>query len=90
LNFDQRSAWFNTEMGLVIDSRALAQRLSRVFDDDVPNVAYAVRPGTDGRCVEWSERTPGGEVRHTVEPDTRAWQRALIHFLSLLPIGRLL
>jgi putative cardiolipin synthase len=90
LNFDQRSAWFNTEMGLVIDSRPLAQRLSRVFDDDVPNVAYAVRPGTDGRCVEWSERTPGGEVRHTVEPDTRAWQRALIHFLSLLPIERLL
>ena len=77
-------------MGLVIDSRALAQRLSKVFDDDVPNVAYAVRPRTDGRCVEWSERTPGGEVRHTAEPDTRAWQRALIHFLSLLPIEGLL
>ena len=77
-------------MGLVIDSRALAQPLSKVFDDDVPNVAYAVRPGTEGRCIEWSERTPGGEVRHEIEPDTRAWQRALIDFLSLLPIEGLL
>jgi putative cardiolipin synthase len=89
-NFDQRSAWFNTEMGFVIDSRELAQRLSKVFDENVPNVAYGVRPGTDGRCVEWMERTPGGEVRHAVEPDTRASQRALIRFLSLLPIDGLL
>ncbi|MGE5170487.1 MAG: phospholipase D family protein [Rudaea sp.] len=89
-NFDQRSAWINTEMGLLIDSPELAQRLSSIFDEKVPSVAYAVQPGTDGRCVEWSERTAGGEVRHTVEPDTSATQRALIHLLSLLPIDWLL
>jgi putative cardiolipin synthase len=89
-NFDQRSAWINTEMGFVIDSPALAQRLSTMFDDNVPDIAYAVRPGTEGRCVEWSERTPGGEVRHTVEPNTRAPQRALIELLSQLPIDWLL
>ena len=35
-NFDQRSALLNTEMGLVIDSPTLAQRLAETFDTLVP------------------------------------------------------
>jgi putative cardiolipin synthase len=89
-NFDQRSARLNTEMGLVIDSPDLAQRLSRTFDEEIPKLAYAIRPGTDGRCVEWVEHTPQGDVRYTTDPGTRASQRALVELLSLLPIDWLL
>jgi putative cardiolipin synthase len=89
-NFDPRSARLNTEMGLIIDSPQLAQRLSRMFDHEVPRIAYTVVPGTEGRCVEWTQATPGGEVRYTTEPGTRPSQRALIDFLSHLPIDWLL
>jgi putative cardiolipin synthase len=89
-NFDPRSALLNTEMGLVIESPALARRLSAAFDDDVPKKAYEVRIAADGRCPEWVERTPAGEVRYDIDPGTSAAQRAWIQFLTVLPIEWLL
>jgi phosphatidylserine/phosphatidylglycerophosphate/cardiolipin synthase-like enzyme len=89
-NFDPRSARLNTEMGLVIDSAPLAARLSRAFDEQVPNVAYEVRLAADGRCAEWIQRIDGREVRYDADPGTSAARRAWIDFLSILPIERLL
>jgi len=89
-NFDMRSALLNTEMGLVIQSRALAGRLSRFFDERIPQAAYEVRPRSEGACVEWIERTPQGEVRHANEPGTGLLRRAWLGFLQLLPIDWLL
>ena len=89
-NFDQRSAFLNTEMGLVIESPLLARRLATVFDVEIPKSAYAVRIAADGRCPEWIERTPQGEVRYDVDPGSGAVQRAWIRFLSVLPIEWLL
>lgn len=89
-NFDPRSARLNTEMGLVIDSEALAASLGRAFDVDIPGIAYEVRLDAAGACAEWIERTPGGPVVHPAEPATRASQRVLIDLLSILPIDWLL
>jgi putative cardiolipin synthase len=89
-NFDQRSAHLNTEMGLVIDSPILAQRLSTTLDRDLPKTAYELRIATDGRCPEWIERTPSGETVYDVEPGTSAGQRSWIQFLEALPIESLL
>jgi len=44
------------------DSRTLAQRLAEAFDTDVPKVAYEVRLMSDGRSLEWIERTASGEI----------------------------
>src|SRR5262249_44901709 len=66
LNFDQRSALLNTEMGLLIGSPVLAQRLSAIFDTIVPREAYEVRAG-DGR-LEWIDRGSDGETRYDSEP----------------------
>ena len=87
-NFDPRSAALNTEMGLLIDSPSLAQRLAAALDRDAPQNAYEVRPG--GECVEWIERTGGGEVVHATEPDTTPASRAWIELLGALPIEWLL
>ena len=57
-NFDPRSARLNTEMGLVIDSPDLAQKLSRMFDVQAPEIAYEVRSATNGGCMEWIDRAP--------------------------------
>jgi len=89
-NFDQRSAHLNTEMGLVIDSPPLAQRLSTTLDRDLGKTAYEVRIATDGRCPQWIERTSSGEVVFAVETGTSASKRSWIQFLEILPIEWLL
>ena len=89
-NFDQRSALLNTEMGLVIDSPGLAQRLAERFDTAVPSFAYEVRLGPDGRSLEWIERTASGETRYDTEPGTTWFQRRSVDFYSILPLDWLL
>jgi putative cardiolipin synthase len=89
-NFDQRSARLNTEMGLVIASPALAQRLAAAFDTNVPRVAYEVRLTPDGENLEWIERTAAGETRYDTEPGTDWWLRTRVDMLSILPIEWLL
>jgi cardiolipin synthase C len=88
-NFDPRSAKLNTEMGFVIDSPALAQRIAAAFDSTIPANAYEVRLSETGELY-WIERRGEQLVRHDTEPGTSFWQRAGIWFLSLLPIEWLL
>jgi phosphatidylserine/phosphatidylglycerophosphate/cardiolipin synthase-like enzyme len=83
-NFDPRSARLNTEMGVVIESAALAVRLSDTLDSALPRDAYELRL-TDNR-LEWID----GEARHTSEPGAGLLQRLWINFLSILPIEWLL
>ena len=89
-NFDQRSARLNTEMGLVIDSPTLAQRLAERFDTAAPMIAYEVRLGPDGQRLEWIERTPAGEMRYDTEPGTSWFQRRSVDFYSILLIDWML
>ena len=88
-NFDPRSAHLNTEMGLLLDSAALAGRLAGAFDEDMQRVAYEVRLTSSGD-LEWLERGAAGETRHADEPGTGPLRHAWIWFLSLLPIEWLL
>ena len=88
-NFDQRSIHLNTEMGLVIDSVALAGQLSTTLDQRMPTRAYEVRIDGQGK-LHWIERLDGKEVRYDVEPGTSWWKRAAVRGLSWLPIDWLL
>jgi putative cardiolipin synthase len=88
-NFDPRSAKLNTEMGFVIDSPILAQRIATAFDKRIPAEAYEVRLSDTGQLY-WIERRAGKEVRHDVEPGTSLWLRAGVSFMSILPIDWLL
>jgi putative cardiolipin synthase len=89
-NFDPRSARLNTEIGLIIHSEELAQRLKSFFNDALPAQAYEVRLDADGRDLQWLEATPNGTSTHRTEPGTSAFQRALVGLLSVLPIEWLL
>ena len=88
-NFDLRSARLNTEMGLVIASPALAQKLAQGFDVAAPLIAYRVRFAPDG-SLEWVERTAVGETLYDTEPQTTWLQRRSVDFYSILPIDWLL
>ena len=89
-NFDLRSALLNTEMGLVIGSTTLAQRLADTFDTAVPLAAYEVRLRSGGNGLEWIERSASGEKRHESEPGAGWFRRFAVEVLSTLPIDWLL
>ena len=89
-NFDPRSARLNTEMGLVLYSPALAQRLSATFDTEVPLRAYQVRLADDGRSLVWIERTAQGETLYHTEPNTSLTRRMGVDIMTILPIEWLL
>ena len=88
-NFDPRSIHLNTELGFLIDSPRLATYVSEQFDQAIPDKAYEVVIGEEGRLC-WIERGPGDRTVHRREPGTSLWQRAGIRVLSHLPIEWLL
>jgi putative cardiolipin synthase len=88
-NFDPRSARLNTEMGLVIDSPALAQAMADLLAREIPSRAYKVRLAGAG-ALQWLERRGGDEIVHDAEPGASIWRRAAVSALSLLPIEWLL
>jgi putative cardiolipin synthase len=88
-NFDPRSARLNTEMGLVIDSPALARQLAATLDRSVADRAYEVRLAPDG-ALYWIERKQGVAIRHDAEPGAGFWRGIGVRILSWLPIEWLL
>jgi putative cardiolipin synthase len=85
-NLDPRSVNLNTEMGVVIESAALANAVSSVLDTSSASYAYQVMLGASGRGLIWVERTADGEKHHDTEPATTALQRLGVAFLAILPI----
>jgi len=85
-NFDPRSARLNTEMGIVIESRALATRLATVIDNAFPSSAYRLALGDDGQ-IRWSGSD--GQVFDT-DPGSSWWDRLVVRVGSWLPIEWLL
>jgi cardiolipin synthase C len=88
-NFDPRSAELNTEMGLLIDSAPLAERIGAAIRRRAPGRAYEVHLAPDG-SLYWIEHGPDGTIRHDTEPGTGFWKRMAVRLLSLLPIDWLL
>jgi len=88
-NFDPRSARLNTEIGFVIDSPRLAQRLPQAIEKQAADIAYRVRLDDSGRLV-WVEKRDGRSIVHTVEPGASLWRRMSVWLLSHLPIEWLL
>lgn len=89
LNLDQRSAYLNTEMGMVIESPPLAEALHRMFDEQLLDHAYRVTIGEDTR-LRWTERTPDGDVVHDSEPDIGVMGWLSTGIVALLPLDWLL
>lgn len=87
LNIDPRSIVHNTEIGVVIDSEALAGDAARMFADvSAPARSYAVRL-RDGRRpgLEWSWEEAGTARVSRAEPGTNAFERAMIRLLRWVP-----
>lgn len=87
-NFDPRSAELNTESGFVIDSTAMADAVDKMFIERVPHTAYQVKLDEKGN-VYWLEQGDPPVIYHR-EPGTTWLKRAMVKFMSWLPIEWLL
>ncbi len=91
MNFDQRSAHLNTEIGLIIDSPELARQTVARFNAMVspPNSYQLVLRPHDGggtpRLI-WRTEESGRSIEYDEEPARSDWQRLKVKLLSLLPL----
>ena len=84
MNFDPRSDVYNTEIGLIIFSREMAQQVLKLIDVLKQQGAYKVRfaPGTER--IEWVSEEAGIEQVQTSEPDSTLWDRVMLEILAPL------
>lgn len=86
-NFDPRSVWLNTEMGLLIDSRQLASRMHAVLDSDLDRISYRLSLDPRGR-LQWKDPESGQTFQF--DPHSGRVERTSLWFLGKLPIEWLL
>jgi putative cardiolipin synthase len=85
MNLDPRSAFENSEIGLVIDSPVLAQRVGKVFDDVVGNEdVWRLTLAPDRNSILWHSRSADHETTQSSEPDAGLWLRLELFFLGHL------
>ncbi len=88
LNFDPRSFSLNTELGIVIDSVALAKQMREAFDTTVARNTYRVV--LDDGEIGWIDARDDDPVIERIEPGTTFSSRLLVRALERFPIDWLL
>ena len=85
-NFDPRSAYLNTEVGLVVESDQLQNQITALLDQHLLQVAYQLKLDSNGNIV-WYEHKQNGEiVKHYRDPESTKFQRFSTKFVSYFPI----
>lgn len=73
-NWNPRSRNINTEMGILIESPELAERVSETLTAGLPGGAWKLRLSNKGE-VEWLNLADGKETIFDEEPETDSWRR---------------
>jgi putative cardiolipin synthase len=84
LNIDPRSVDINTEMGVFIESEALAERLSERVDTVLVEISYKVELDEYDHLI-WRATIDGEEVIETTEPLSSRWRRFKAFMSKILP-----
>jgi putative cardiolipin synthase len=88
-NLDPRSADINTELALLVDSPAFAEKVAAFFDDGVkPENSYRVT--LERGRLRWTASEGGTARVYTKEPETSWWKRFTADALGILPIHSML
>ncbi len=80
-NVDQRSTFENTEMGLDIESEALALQVVGILKDRGPRSVYRVSIGPDG-ALRWTATDAGVEHVYDDEPGAGAFLKFMLKVLA--------
>lgn len=85
-NFDPRSVTLNTEMGLLIESTKMAEKMHAAFDEGLSNLAWRVE--MQNRHLVWIGSSDKTETRE--EPGTTLLKRIALAIINKLPVEWLL
>jgi putative cardiolipin synthase len=84
MNMDPRSARLNTELGLIVDSRALADELAGLLHREQVPTSFSVSQAPEGGGLRWSFQR-GGQPQVLAEEPSSTWvQRLYGSLLSLV------
>ena len=88
-NFDPRSLYENTEMGIFVESSSLAERVEDFIDGALPAATYRLllNPHANGSNeIRWEDRTGVDKQLHTHDPGTGFFERLGSRILGWLPV----
>ena len=77
MNFDPRSAWSNTETGLLVESPQMANQVADLINEDGNAGIYRLRLAADGETIEWVARGSDGKEHAAVEEPDHSWLERL-------------
>ncbi len=85
-NFDPRSAYLNTEIGVILESPQLATAIHQSLNQNIMNYAYKLTLNKQGQ-LEWQKKTEGNQrIIYKEEPQTSWWEKWGLKLISFLPI----
>lgn len=87
-NTDPRSAYVNTEMGIIIYDNKLAHRLHHAFDNELLTQAYELK--LSGDKLQWHTLENGKHIVLDNEPNMQTGDKIGIAVIGKLPIDWLL
>jgi putative cardiolipin synthase len=84
-NWDPRSVNINTELGVIIESEYMGERVSEIIDEALPSRTYEVVLNKNGK-LRWVDNSGDEQVILTKEPDTSWWRRTKAQMGRILPM----
>lgn len=85
-NFDPRSAYLNTEIGVLLDSPDLAKSIHQTMDQNLAKYAYKLVLNANNK-INWQIRQHDGSIKtYAKEPKMKWWQKAGVKVISWLPL----
>ena len=90
-NLDPRSRLLNTEIGIMVNSRALAEKTIKLFErsSSLEN-SYQLRLDKPGNRLSWLTSKNGKEITFSQEPEVGFMRKLAVFLISLLPVENLL
>lgn len=91
-NYDQRSLYLNTEIGIVFEQREIAAKAAERFSEYINRVAFRVELADpeDGHNLTWTAVENGRAVRYASEPYAGFGSKLGARLLRVLPVDWLL
>ncbi|MDX2419207.1 MAG: phospholipase D-like domain-containing protein [Xanthomonadales bacterium] len=84
-NWDPRSAYINTELGVIIESPAIAEAFTEAVENLLPTQTYEVFLN-EQNAIRWRGLENDREVVLNKEPQSGFWRRMGGRFMQFLPI----
>jgi len=90
-NIDPRSKSLNTEIGILIDSKILAEQATKIFNRTISPVnSYKLSIYKIDDNLRWTTTENGKEITYRNEPDAGYLRKIAVFILGLLPFESLL